>query len=288
MNLSKEEATILYEQGVRPAAISTHAGNAAEWPATYAAEKTRARNPEKGFVPTKKIIGEFSIDRFCYHLRQNMKDVEWAKDMFYMTQIRGTKGATLHTPNDEDHASNALNDYTSDINTVDGLWWIDVGVELHHAGEAFQWRGDAHAIVLQNALSVDLGTAGRITSSTTFQNDLSAHLWDLAGFRVRTTSFPNPFQVAYVQIYTTDKAAVYHQQGNRHARFLPGMSALSGTPPEYTRSLGRLYQDCAKHMDCSARMEVRLPITFATQVLQDVDHDFCMRCIVVFPRHVWW
>jgi hypothetical protein len=112
---------------------------------------------------------------------------------------------------------------------------------------------------------------------------------DLSGCGLTLASADQgPHDVKYIQMYTTDKAVVYHVEGSHHAKYLSGKMAIEGNPPVYTGNLYRVYQNASEHIDCGARVEVRVPLEEAATVLRALPARVLEQSLVVFSRKHWW
>lgn len=286
--LSAAEAAQVYDVGIRPASMVVQRNTTStDWPVNYAAELMRAQNPAGGFAYAKKPLSYRDVPRFSERFVHFMTEgVPWAKDMFFMTQVRGTKGATWHAGNAA-AAREHLEDYKADFAMDDkDLWWIDVGAELFIPGRALVWRRDGHTKLLRHLLHFSARDASTLANAADV--DVAAHLSDVAGFRVKIDQRPNHHHATYLQAYTTDKSAVYHRDGYRAAKYLSGAAALKGAPPKYLDSLYHLYEACQVELDCSARVEVRVPLEQADRVLLNLSAQFCDETVLNFERDTWW
>jgi hypothetical protein len=98
----------------------------------------------------------------------------------------------------------------------------------------------------------------------------------------------NPYEIAYMQMYTTDKSVTFHQAGRRHAKYLKATDALKGTPPVYCAGLYEAYRQAQNMNDCAARLEVRIPIDHAETVLTTFPNALIKQCLLNFKREKWW
>jgi hypothetical protein len=95
--------------------------------------------------------------------------------------------------------------------------------------------------------------------------------------------------VAYLQFYTTDKSVTYHPRGRSHAKEITIGEAMDGSKSdEYTMGLYGTYLEAAKNTPSNARMEVRVPIEFARDVLIDIDQPTLQQSLLSFPKKYWW
>src|SRR5262245_537627 len=145
--LSTNERRTFYEKGLRPAIELLLPLNVQEWPATFDDELFRAKKHSGAIAYQMKMIPAEVVGLLVDHIRQELRDndVEWGHDCFILHTIRGTKGASKHSQN-EDAATLALEEYLIRAHIpleaieADGEWWIDVGLEFSSAGGyCLQW-----------------------------------------------------------------------------------------------------------------------------------------------------
>ena len=97
------------------------------------------------------------LDTMCTQLITN--GIEWAQDFFFLHTIRGTKHGTQHSW-DTESAELALHKYLFDARiplaaTEEGIWWIDVAVEISSGKEAcLQWWSSSHFHIVREVLGI--------------------------------------------------------------------------------------------------------------------------------------
>ena len=96
-----------------------------------------------------------------------------------------------------------------------------------------------------------------------------------------------PWSVEYIQLYTTDKAVIYHLERGRHSKFMTGNEAIEGNPPKFLTELYKVFYNCREKVDCAARIEVRVPLESGHRVLLGLPPHIMATSLVVFPRKVW-
>jgi hypothetical protein len=192
----------------------------------------------------------------------------------------------------------ALEEYFEDAHippeaTQTGSWWIDVGVEFSSPDNAcLQWTTSSHPHIVEEVLRISEDHARRVTQlgSSKYSRDLASHLTGVSGCRIE----PGPqaqgeFEAAYFQLYTTDKALTYNPEGGHHGKAMTTEAAMGAVqPPPFADGLLKLYQDAAKTNSSNARIEVRVPMQYAVQVLVNVRSAVIRSSLLSFTRSEWW
>ena len=280
---------MVYEMGIREAARHTNPTAIGDWPATYDDEVFQARNHAQGFSWGTKIVAACDIVEFSQRLKAGLSEIEWGREIWFMTDIRGVKLAHYHDLTLE-YAEQCLADLTTDLMTQDGIWFVDVGLELWESGYAYQWTTDSHARIVSQVLGVTDTEAIRLTRpGRRYNRDLSSHFLELSGFRSTTGDYPGPHGVQYIQCYTIDKAVTYHPDRHGHSsKYITTQLAMTGDPPAFIQSLYNVYKNASVSNDCSARIEVRVPMENAALVFLGVSVVDLRNYIARFRRNIWW
>jgi hypothetical protein len=298
-HLSKEEKEAFYEKGLRPTIATLLPQDVPDWPATYEAELFRAKKRSGHMSYQTKVLPQWVLPVLANTLRAKLlqKGVLWAEDCFFIHTIRGTKHGTQHSP-DVQSAELALEEYLLDAKiplraTLTGDWWIDVGLEFHsQTDHCLQWRTSSHFHIVKDALNISDDNASRITSvgSSKYSRDLVSHLLGVSGCRIEPgTRAEGPFEAAYLQMYTTDKAITYNPEGRYHGKAITVEQAMGGKqPPAFIEGLFNVYTSTIVGNPSNARIEVRVPFSQAKSVLLDFDTDTICQSLLAFPPSEWW
>lgn len=307
VTLSIEEQTTFYEKGLRPAIVELCATDASEWPSTFQTELTRSRRTNGQFSYQTKQIAAWLVpdlgDAIRRHLEENQ--VEWGRGLLFLHNVRGTKIGSGHGVL-EVSAQNALTEYIEECCLPEeklrsGDWYIDVGRQFYHnvtdldegeeEGEyCLQWRTDAHSILVQSFLGLDERHASRITQlgSSSYSRDLVSHLTGVSGCRIEPgVQTQGPFQASYFQLYTTDKALTYNPEGAYRGKAFSCASAMT-INDGFCDRLYEVYSQAIDLNSSHARVEVRVPFEFATQVLLNNDAELVQDSLLSFSRLSWW
>ncbi|KAF7426823.1 hypothetical protein PC9H_009192 [Pleurotus ostreatus] len=286
VKLTSEKAEMLYDDILYPTVVTVAPALAKDWPTSLEVERFRSRTTRSAFQNTAYILSADIISLFKHELSRRLQEHEFFKHAVFCTHIQGIKASTMHDMSALS-ADIALTRMLEDFDTVQGLWWVDVGLEIQDGDRAILWRKDAAPNLLSYVLGNTLDEAGRIVHSTQFQEDVNSHLLEVAGFRVGFVTPIGDNEIAYVQAYTTDKSLTYHKHGFQHSQALTGLAALTGNPPKYCTDLTAAYTD-AKQKNVAARLEVRLPIEFALQYMLEFDYDVLRHSVLSVHRENFW
>ncbi|KAG6898534.1 hypothetical protein C0993_006176 [Termitomyces sp. T159_Od127] len=304
--LTKREREIWYECGLRPAIVKLLDEHmASEWPATCETEEIRARTARGTFSWATKVIPDHVVPSLADEIRRavirsyhvSIEERMWATSFLVLHTVRGTKSITYHRLEPlsvEYYFYKFLRDsrLSRDVYT-EGEWYVDVAIEISNpAGDCLQWTTAGHQRLVQQILRIDDDNAERITSlnSTKYSRDYSSHLSALSGCRiVPGTRAQGEFRAKYLQAYTTDKAVTYNNDGRHHAKFITSKEAMAPTHPAPTiAGLHTIFEQAIENNGCNARVEVRVPIDFAMNVLYEFDSEEIRRCLCAFSRRTWW
>jgi hypothetical protein len=302
--LTVRERAFWYENALRPA-IHDILGPAvaSEWPPSYESEEIRARNQSGTHSWGTRLIPSWAVPLITVCARQAIarndsidpEDSLWAKDFFVMHIVRGVKHTTIHDPWE---APEFLQQVFENANLcssahVDGRWWVDVGLEISSDQEdCLQWLTSSHRHMVHHTLGVSKDRAARSTrvSHGPYYRDLSSHLTDVSGFRLTLNkkSGGNTGAV-YMQMYTTDKAAVHNHDSRHHAKFVSSSQALgTDQPPQIINGLHTIYEQARDTSSSKARLEVRVPYQHAGSILVEIDQDLLRQSLCAFNRETWW
>ena len=305
---------IFYEKGLRPCIAEILPGVALNWPPDYLTAVSRAceeldtnsipgRNFRSEMIPPS-LLGKF-VSKLCQQLELN--EIGWAEDFFFVHTVRGLKHATRHPKTQEAVGLAALAlDKALKIAHIPlhatsyGSWWIDVGLEFSSKkGECLQWMTEAHNDVVQHALGIDPITAKRITTlgNQKYSRDLEGHLPGVSGCRVETKiQYGGRLGAAYLQLLTTERSAM-HVPSRIPDEPVSIFETMGDGYPAYpgpvTFNMDRIttYLDAARtatQVLTNARIEIRLPLKTAKDILMNVDDHPFRKSLLSISRLHWW
>lgn len=296
--INQQNMAIFYEKGLRPAVVELLGDQSAEWPPTYSAEMFRARGKNGKLSFQTKLLPPWVSHSLgdAIRLALSANAVPWGADLVFLHQIRGVKAANGHTP-DRDSAKTALEELLvancfRDDALLTGDWWIDVGLEIaSREHQCLAWRTDSHYHIAKSILAINTNNAARITrpGSSKYIRDMTSHLTAVSGCRISPgVRAEGRYEVHYLQLYTTDKSITYRPEGIHFGKFLKGEDILKGKADDYCHDLYELYRQAADKNYGLARVEVRVPIEHATNVILNVNINRLRNSLVSFDPVVWW
>jgi hypothetical protein len=297
--LTQEDQTTFYEQGLLPAVQELCHNRSAEWPAKYTDEMFRARSRSGTLRFQSKMIPQWNVGQLGSAIRSKLRSagIPWAKGIVFLHQIRGVKDSTFHSV-DEDAAQQALKEFLLaeglDLETIasSGKWWIDVGVQVTATNEdSLAWRTDSHPHIVLETCQVNQANAQRMTSvgSSQYARDMTSHLPQVSGCRIKPgIQGEGPYKVAYLQLYCTDKSITYLPDQGHFGKFITCSDVIKGKAKHFINQLYTLYLNAIDNNHAQARMELRVPVQFASSVLLNMNVDVICRALVSFPSVEWW
>ncbi|KAK7458684.1 hypothetical protein VKT23_009683 [Stygiomarasmius scandens] len=295
--LTHAQKAEFYELGLRPAVKEILSSDVFDWPPSYHTENDfRSKKRSGASTYQTKLFPDKELYKFTgtlqSHLQQN--DVDWADGLFFVHVIRGVKHATRHSLTARG-ADAALEDFLNEagVDTTVGSWYVDVALEVSSDEEqCLQWMTSCHASIVQEALQISERNAVRITSlgSQCYSKDIVSHLSHVAGCRIEPGSrAAGPFDVLYVQLYTTDKSVTYAPEGRHHGKALEVSDAMGkDQPPKFLNELQKAFTSASTNTSSNARIEVRVEFEHATSVLLGFDLDIISSSLLAFERDEWW
>ena len=297
--LTQEDQTTFYERGLLPAVQELCSDRSAEWPAKYTDEMFRARGRNGGLSFQTKMIPYWNVEQLGSKIRSKLRadNIPWATGIVFLHQIRGVKDSTFHSMN-EAAADQALEEFLDtesldkDVIMASGSWWIDVGVQVTSSDkDCLAWRTDSHGLVMKEVCQISASHARRMTSigSSQYTRDMTSHLPQVAGCRIRPgVQGQGPYEVAYLQMYGTDKSLTYRQDQGHHGKFITCRDVVKGKATDFINSLYSLYINAIDNNNAHARIELRVPVGFANRVLLNIDENVICGGLVSFPSVEWW
>ncbi|CAA7271230.1 unnamed protein product [Cyclocybe aegerita] len=299
-HLSQLEQTIFYEKGLRPAVVALIGNRAADWPPTYADEMFRARGHNGQLSLGTRVLPRWEVPSLGSAIRRALKDngVLWGEGMKILHQIRGVKNSSTHGMN-LPAAAYALDDWLrlnhlrpAIMNMESSSWFIDVGIELtSELGECLLLRTDAHTSLVRKVLEINESHASRITKmgSTKYTRDTTSHLSALSGCRITPgVRAQGRFEAVYLQMYQTDKMLTSRPDQGHFGKFLTAKDALAGKYAPFMDNLYHLYSRAMVDNSSKVRIEVRVPLKFATEVLLNLSISDFQASFVSFGLVTWW
>lgn len=297
--LSQDEQRIFYEAGLRPAIERLQLERAAEWPATYNDEMFRARGVNGQLSFQTKIVPDWLLRELGDYLRESLEEngYSWGEGLVFLHQIRGVKHSTTHSTTAR-AASEALSKFLTSnslpiiLLNAPHSWWLDAALEFNSkAGNCVAWRTDSHYHVVRAVTGISEYQAQRITKpgSSKYTRDMTSHLTQVSGCRIAPgAQARGPYDIAYIQMYTTDKSLTFRQDQGRYGKFITCERILKGKATAYIDQLYELYTHAIDNNYSLARIEIRLPLRHGYRALVSLDGNLIYNSLVSVPTDFWW
>lgn len=297
--VTAEQQADFYEYGMRPTLCQLLGDRAADLPPTVEAELIRARSWSGRLSLGSRTLPDYALEQFGDLLRQNLdaNGIEWAQDLVFLHQIRGVKNTSFHPPASQTIASEAFRRFLTQNNIryddLLGIWcFVDVGLEISLPdGSCLGWSTDGHALLIQVFLEISAANARRITSlgSSKYVRDPLSHLMGASGFRITPgVRAEGPHEAAYIQAYSTDKSLTYAHESGHFAKFVTAAQILRGQGERFAEEMYRIYRAAAETNHSAARLEVRVPLEHASNVLLNPSVDLLRRSLLRFTPEEFW
>lgn len=274
-------------------------GDVSDWPPDFQGEMFRAKKHTGRIAYQTKMIPESQVPDLAQEIRLNLLQggIDWANGFFFTHTVRGVKHSTQHCCDPE--AAELSLEYLlymvslSPAAIEQGEWWVDVGLELLNEDEkCLQWGTSSHSSIVRHVLEISQSDATRITTlgSSKYSRDIASHLMAVSGCRiVPGTQARGPYEAAYFQMYTTDKAITYNPEGRHHGKALTLAEAMGDTQPvPFIEGLDALFRSARTKNASNARVEVRVPYEHASSILINPDMDIFRTSLLAFTRSDWW
>ncbi|KAG8221814.1 hypothetical protein J3R82DRAFT_2152, partial [Butyriboletus roseoflavus] len=276
---------------------------ATHWPASYASALTLYRDTKGRIHPGSLDIPTHILPIFGRDYLDRLTDLRpYFRDAYFVHELRGWKGATIHNPFHEPDKVAALDDLLRclNINAINqDEWQLDVAMELGVLGHVVAWRTSNHRRLLHHCLpSLSEEEISNLMDRQAFILDPTMHLKDISGFRCSPGAKGRHDHVTYIQAYTTEKTMAYQQHQGLFTE-VEAKALLS------TRSLDKLVQNMdrmsqvlhqctgeqnenAEPQDGCARIEVRVRLSDALEVLEIFPMQHLRQSLVAIPSKHWW
>ncbi|KAH9851665.1 hypothetical protein C2E23DRAFT_732632 [Lenzites betulinus] len=241
-----------------------------------------------------------SLDDFAEAFRSNMHRSHRLGVPFFQVELRGTKGMYSFPFADLEAREEALNNMLDHLNMASERnhlerWYVDVGMEVVRPYHVVQWLSGAHEQLLSHALPglspIDIS---HLHHGSLFSEDISGHLFDLAGLRCHPGARGRSNKVAHVNIYTTDKSVTYQLHRGAFTAH-PVSSLYPGTLPKLLsdiNTIAKMFTQCAgasgQTQDATARFEIRVGMEKALTTLTTFPDEILRASAICIPNSIWW
>lgn len=293
----------IYDEGIRPAVEAICNPRLSHWPASYASALSAAKDKSGKLHFGTVDISVDLLPEFGRLLKENLDRIPKLQDVYFMHEVRGTKGATCHNPDDPETRWTFLA-HELDFVDLDDLaprnWYVDVGLEVHLPGHVLQWLEDAHLRLLKiglptQAVNLPESLSTLLNDKKNFKLDRVAQLKEFAGFRCQPGSKGQSDNIAYLNVYTTDKEPTYQLHAGSFRKHLASelLPFKSNQILKDVTEMIKVYGQCmgtegrTANEGC-ARFEVRVELEHAAEVLPTMSSLTLRNSLVAIPVQLWW
>lgn len=297
-----QDLQLIYDECLRPLALRQLSNMATHWPASYASALTLYRDNGGRIHPGSLDIPAHILPVFGQHYLDRLTELRpYFRDAYFVHELRGWKGATIHDPSNEPDKVSALEDLLRNLNMdaiVQDDWQIDVAMELGIPGHIVAWRTSNHQQLLQHCLpSLNNAEISNLMDRQAFVLDRSMHLKDISGFRCSPGVKGRQDNVTYIQAYMTEKTMAYQQHQGLFTDIEPKALLSMGSLDKLVKNIERMSDvlfDCTGEenntatQDGCARIEVRVRLSDALDALEGFPMQRLRRCLVAIPSKHWW
>ncbi|KAA1479711.1 hypothetical protein DENSPDRAFT_789502 [Dentipellis sp. KUC8613] len=297
--LSQPQIAAFIDKCLLPTVAALLPNHVAHLPVDYRAAFLNAYDRRGQLHFPSRDLPAACLEDFATELLERMETIPEFRQAFFLHELRGTKSAHPHSPSSPQERDEALQDLMSCVHpgVIDVEdWLIDVGLEIRVPNKIVHWCSFRHGQILSwllpNASEAQIARAMR---SPSFLVDRAAQLDDLAGFRFEPGQSGRRDEVAYINVYSTDKEVHYQlHEGIWRQRtpqdlfpdkikaLLKDIAALSEV---FIRAMGS--EEGASPQEGSARVEIRVPLRLATRVLIELPTNI-RTSMRAFSSNLWW
>jgi hypothetical protein len=299
--VSQEDLAFIYDRCLRPTLIEVVPEFRDRLPTSYAAAFTHSKTCSGGLAFGSLDIPWDRLERVAEILLAKLGEQKGAfKDAYFVHELRGTKGSTMHDGEDDVERHFALQDMFEhvDVGALDPHdWLVDVALTIGVEGHVVTWRESCHQELLSHLIPV--ASLQKISSLTKRKNkfhlDRTLQIKELAGFRATTTDLAD--DVFYAQAYCTEKNVSYQLNPGVFRRIKPEELLEKKKEQKVLAdldSISQVYFECAGEeegvdgRDGCARLEIRVPLDKAMDALSTLPEELIERAVVAIDRRVWW
>ncbi|KIJ57725.1 hypothetical protein HYDPIDRAFT_103939, partial [Hydnomerulius pinastri MD-312] len=289
---------MIYNKCLHPVIMDIMPNQATHWPVNYAAAMTLYRNNAGHLQLGSLDVPSMLLHDLCNNLLTNLHNTHpTLRDAYFGHELRGWKGATAHDGFNEDDRQEGLEAMTSvlDLNAINPhAWHLDVAIEYGIPSRVVTWRAQGHRALLQYLLpDTDIT---KLMKSKNFFEDNVMHMNDVAGFHCETKSFGRDAKISYIQAYTTEKSVSYQLHNGIYATRKPQDLLSKAGLQKMIKDLDTISTTifaCAGNrqepsQEGCARLEVRIPLSEANNILHNLHEDIIRECVIQIPASHWW
>lgn len=313
--VSPADLTIIYNRALLPIIRRLMPNQATHWPPSYeiAMQTSRDRGGRLHFGSLD--IPHHLLPEFARSYLRSVEDLRpYFRDAYFGHELRGWKAATVHNLEPEEDAEEqppavpyerveALEDLTRvlDISAIHpDQWMVDVGLEFGLRGKVVTWRTHGHKALVRHLVPQLRNPDRTLKANKGFYQDPQMHMKDISGFRWNSAKHSDVFK--YIQAYTTEKSISYqlhdgifryrkpsellsHRVCERLLKDLDSQSTILFACTGDREENGQ--RDDAPQEGC-ARLEVRVSLRRANEVLTAFPRNLWNQTLVQIPAQYWW
>lgn len=276
--VSQENLALIYDRCLRPTLAEVLPEFADRAPTSYAAAYMQAKTRAGGLAFNTLDVPWNRLEEVATNLLAKLQEQEPAfRDAYFVHELRGTKGGTIHDGEKDWERQMAFEDMFEHVD-VDNLnpqeWLVDVALTIGVEGHVVTWRKSCHRDLLRHLMprACPQKVAALTRNRQKFHFD-------------RT-----------VQAYCTEKNASYQLHPGVFRRRQPRELLKKKTEQKIVDDLdvmSQTFYECAgegnvEGRDGCARLEIRIPLDKARDSLVTLPRELVERCVVAISRRVWW
>jgi len=252
----------------------------AEWPSNHQIALQVIRNQQGRILPRSNLIASSDVHSFGQAILEacnNNPNLSWAKDAFFIHQIKGVKAAFSSDVDDVDLndieegwnrtalLENFLEFFDYDFAAPFDQAFIDVGLEFSIKDHVLHWDKNAHKDIVDFVIE-NSPAASKLTK-------------------------PNVWDATYIQAYCTDKHLSTSADQDSVAKHVQVSDILLDSPV-YKKTIGDILDQCSSavhnKLSANARLEVRVPLKHGPEVLPYMNTAVMQSCLLVYKSSTWW
>ncbi|KIM35225.1 hypothetical protein M413DRAFT_14650 [Hebeloma cylindrosporum] len=307
--LTQDEQRMFYEDGLLPAIAILSPVSSTEWSPSYDDLMFAARRENGQLAFHTKVVPPEVVADLADQIRANLEDNghRWGRGLVILHQIRGVKESTMHSVSyaagDQaiiaflrDHQ--LLKEDDDDTWTLteapNSSWYVDTGLQVaSKQGRCLQWRTDGQCDLVARVCRLPEHKAISVTTpgSKSYTRDMASHLPAVSGCRIvfsKRAQTQGEYATSYLQMYTTEKSLIYNPDKGHFGKYVTCEQILKGKGDNFAENLFHLYLRAIRNNYSLARLEVRIPLEFATDVFQDFDRELIQSSLLSFDPNAWW
>lgn len=293
----------IYDECIRPAVRAVASSRLSHWPPSYSAALNQARDLRGRLHFGTIDLSPNLLEQFVAVLKRKLSEIPKLQDVYFMHEVRGTKGFTVHDPENDEERWQTLQRELSFLD-FDNItlkdWYIDVGLEVYLPNHVLQWLTDSHPRLLRFGLPkqslVPNSLAGLFHNRSLFLPDPVAQFREFAGFRCTPGRKGHSDSVVYLNVYTTDKEPTYQLHRGNFRKHNPSELLQVKTGEKLITDVNKMMETFGQCMgngerapnEGCARYEVRVALSETPNVLSTMANQLLRDSIVAIPVDLWW